>query len=94
MVIMNISLPSEDKHCFFHKLYDPGNPIWLYIQENPVTITLILLVFTVWHAVTYVCVSQDKESIPGIGQYVCGNNISSIEVTKFWGDAPDCVTGK
>ena len=83
MLIIDISLPGKDKRSFLHMLYGPSNPIWLQIQENPAAISLILFVFAVWHVVTYVCDSQEPMGIPGIGQYICGNNISSIEDTIF-----------
>ena len=63
-------------------------------QENPAAICLILLVFAVWHAATYVCDSQEQKGIPGIDQYICGNNISTIEDTKFRGGEAKSVTGK
>ena len=68
-------------------------PFGRKIKENPAAISLILLVFAVWHAVTYVCDNQEPKGIPGIGQYICGNNISSIEDTKFQGVAKKSVTG-
>ena len=46
---------------------------------------LILLVFASWHAVTHARESQEQKGIPGIGQYICGNNISTIEDKKFRG---------
>ena len=58
MVSTNITPHGMDKRCILHMLYDPGNPIWLGIQENKTTVNLILLVFVVWHAVMYVCYSQ------------------------------------
>ena len=48
-------------------------------------ICLILLVFAGWHAVTHARESQELKGIPGIGQYICGNDISTIEDKKFWG---------
>ena len=67
-------------------LYDPGNLIWPEIEENPAAICLILLVFAGWHAVTHARESQEQKGIPGSGQYICGNDISSIEDKKFWGN--------
>ena len=53
-----------------------------------------LLVFAGWHAVTHACEIQEQKGIPGIGQYICGNKISTIEDKKFWGGQAKSVTGK
>ena len=45
--------------------------------------SVILLVFSMWHALTYVCDSHETKGIPGIDQYILGNKISRIEVKKF-----------
>ena len=34
------------------------------------------------------------EGIPGIGQHICGNNICTMDETKFWGGALERVTRK
>ena len=60
-------------------------PFGRKFQENPAAICLILLVFAVWHAATYVCDSQEQKGIPGIDQYICGNNISTIDGHKILG---------
>ena len=49
-------------------------------------ICLTVLVFARWHAVTHARESQEQKGIPGIDQYICGNDISSIEDKKFWGN--------
>ena len=49
MVSINISPSYKDKRWIPHILYDPENPISLQIQENKATLSLILLVFAVWH---------------------------------------------
>ena len=56
------------------------------LKKNPAAICLILLVFAGWHVVTHARQSQEQKGIPGIGQYICGNDISSTEDNKFWGN--------
>ena len=51
-------------------------------------------VFAGWHAVTHACESQEQKGIPGIGQYICGNDISTIEDKKFLGRLGKERTGK
>ena len=48
-------------------------------------ICLILLVFAEWHGVTHARESQELKGIPRIGQYRCGNDISTIQDKKIWG---------
>ena len=59
-------------------LYDPGNLIWPYIEENRAAICLILFVFAGWHAVTHARESQEQKGIPGIGQYIYVEMISPL----------------
>ena len=94
MLIVDISPPGKDKHRFLHMIYDPGIPISSLIQENTAATSPILPVFAVWQAATYVCDSQEQKGIPGIDQYICGNNISTIEDMKFRGGEAKSITGK
>ena len=48
-------------------------------------ICLILLVFAGWHVVPHARESQELKGIPGTGQYICENDISTIVDKKFWG---------
>ena len=41
--------------------------------------------FAGWHVVTHARESQELKGIPGIGEYICGNDISTLEDKKFWG---------
>ena len=41
--------------------------------------------FAGWHDVTHTRESQELKGIPGIGQYICGIDISTTEDKKFWG---------
>ena len=53
-----------------------------------------VFVFTGWHAVTHAREIQEQKVIHSIGQYICGNKISTIEDKKFWGSQAKSVTGK
>ena len=56
--------------------------------------SVILLVFSMWHDVTYVCESQEPMGIPRNGQYIDGYSISNIEETQFLGGSAKSVTAK
>ena len=86
MLLIDIIPHGRDKRTFLQMHYAPGNLIWSSIEENLAAICLILLVFAGWHAITHARESQEQKGIPGIGQYICGNDISSIEDKKFWGN--------
>ena len=80
MLLIDIIPPGRDKRSFLQMLYDPGN--------------LILHVFAGCHAVTHARESQEQKGIPSIGQYIYGNNISTIVDKKFWGRSGKKLHGK
>ena len=83
MCLIDISPPARDKRTFLQMLYDPGNLIWPKIEENPMAICLILLVFAGWNTVTHAREAQEQKGVPVFSQYICENNISTMEDTKF-----------
>ena len=86
MVSINISPRGKDKRCILHMLYYPWNPICLQIQENKAIVSLILLIFAVWHAVTYVCYNNNSRAfLSTINIYV--ETISPLWRTHNFGAA-------